>query len=175
MSNILLVDMDGCLCDTMGAVFDRAEQEHGIQMTHSDIHDYWFNDAPLEKHMIFDYLREPGFYRNLDVITGAVRAVNRLRGQYDVVVCSQPMQGAESCEDEKREWLAEHFDTDFAESAIITRDKAKVMGKFIIEDNPFIDVPYGVIMFDQRWNRNRINTPRMYGWHDLSVVDRAMK
>jgi 5'(3')-deoxyribonucleotidase len=91
-----------------------------------------------------------------------------------VVVCTQPAQ-SKTCETEKREWLAEHFDTDFAEQAIVTRDKSKVLGKAIIEDNPYIEVPFIPIMFDQAWNRNRINKYRMFGWHDLRVVKRVME
>lgn len=171
----LLLDMDGVICDTMGAAFSIVNQEQGTNIIHADCKDYWFKDLPVEPSVIIDVLRREGFYRHLDVITGAVGAVNRLREQYDVVVCTAPMKGAESCEDEKREWLAEHFDTDFAEQAIVTTDKSKVKGKAIIEDNPYIEGKFIPIMFDQAWNRNRIGKYRMFGWHDLRNVRKAMQ
>ena len=175
MENRLLLDMDGVMCDTMGAVFNEVRTNHGIDIVHADITDYWFKDSPASVDCFMDALRTKGIYRNLDVITGAVGAVNRLREQFDVVVCTAPMKGAEFCEDEKREWLAEHFDQDFAERAIVTADKSKVIGRLLIEDNPHVESPAQVIMFDQAYNRDRTDVPRMYGWHDLKVIQEAME
>jgi 5'(3')-deoxyribonucleotidase len=161
----LLLDMDGVIADTMGAVCNR------LDIIHADIEDYWFDG--LDTQAILSILREDGFYRHLDVITGAVGAVNRLRSQYDVRVCSQPMEGAENCEQEKREWLAEHFDSDFAEQALIVPDKSIVKARAIIEDNPDITGDFQPIMFHQAWNR-RADYPRMYGWQDLHIVRRVL-
>lgn len=175
MSERLLLDMDGVICDTMGSAFSIVNQEQGTNIIHADCKDYWFNGLQVQPYVILEVLRRDGFYRDLDVVTGAVGAVNRLREQYDVVVCSQPMSGAVNCEAEKREWLAEHFDKDFAESALIIKDKSKVEGKAIIEDNPFVEGDFEVVMFDQAWNRNRISKYRMFGWHDLRQVRKAME
>jgi 5'-nucleotidase len=171
-NNVLLVDMDGCMADFMGYCYKQIEAETGDKLIHADTVDYWFADTE-HKPLILDIMHREGTYRHLDVITGAVQAVNRLREQYDVVVCTQPAQ-SKTCETEKREWLAEHFDKDFAEQAIVTRDKSKVLGKLIIEDNPHIEVPYEVVMFDQAWNRNAIFKHRMFGWHDLRPIRRAL-
>lgn len=170
----LLIDMDGVLADTMGGMFDYVEQHFGYSLAHEDIRDYWFSDLP--KKEIFTALRSRGFYRDLDVITGAVRAVNRLREEYNgnVYVCSKPMNGLETCEAEKREWLEEYFDEEFARTAIITDDKTTVPGRVIIEDNP--DISGGMwqpVIFDQPYNR-QAHHPRMYGWHDLGVVRAQM-
>lgn len=172
-----LLDMDGVICNTMASVFETLHIERGISICHADIDDYWFSGLPVQTGDILDIMKRDGFYRHLDVITGAVEAVRRLREQYDVVVCSAPLKGHNHAEDEKREWLAEHFDKDFAESAIITSDKARVMGRVLIEDNPFIDrdANWRPVMLDQAWNRNVTDLPRMYGWHDLSVVEEAMR
>lgn len=162
--------MDGVMADTMGGAFDYVEQRYGYSLAHEDVHDYWFKGLPADK--MIEAMRSKGFYRHLDVITGAVRAINRLREEYDgnVYVCSSPMSGAEGCDVEKRDWLTEHFDEDFAREAIIVPDKTKVLGRVIIEDNP--EIGGGVwlpVMFDQHYNR-MAPYPRMYGWCDLQVV-----
>lgn len=181
MSNkeAVLIDMDGVIADTMGGMFDYMERHYGDKLAHEDIKDYMFDKFTAEKKtQILDAMRSKGFYRHLDVITGAVRGVNRLREQYNgnVYICSAPMAGAESCEAEKREWLAERFDDDFAREAIITLDKATVLGRVIIEDNPAIaGGSWRPIMFDQPYNRTITQYPRMYGWHDLSVVRECMQ
>lgn len=171
-----LIDMDGTICDFMGHVYETVEAETGRRYCHADTVDYWFNDCP-DRDLFLSIMNREGTYRHLDVITGAVKAVNRLRESYDVVVCSAPPKASKTAEDEKREWLAEHFDADFAEQAIITRDKHLVIGRILIEDNPDIDrnANWRPVMFDQAWNRGVTDLPRMYGWHDLSVVEEAMK
>ncbi len=90
----LLIDMDGVMTDTMGGVFDYVEQHFGHSLAHEDIKDYWFSGLP--KADILTAMRSKGFYRYLDVMTGSVRAIKRLREEYNgnVYVCSQPMAGA---------------------------------------------------------------------------------
>lgn len=178
MSETLLVDMDGVICDTMGSALDIASSESGIQLCHADIRDYWFKGMPIEPGVIVEILRRPGFYATLDVITGAVRRVNRLREKYDVRVCSTPMSGVEaSCEADKRQWLEEVFDNEFAVSAIISKDKSGVDGKVMIEDNPDIDrnAIWTPVMFSQPWNMHVTDLERMYGWGALDVVDGMME
>ncbi len=175
MESRLLVDCDGVLADTMGYALKIVNHEENVNIIHADIRDYWFDELPVKKDVFVDVLRTKGFYRELGVITGAVEAVNRLREQYDVVVCTAPMPGAEGCEGEKREWLAQHFDSDFAEQAIVIPDKSKVQGKAIIEDNPFIQGDFKVVMFDQPWNRFGLFKYRMFGWGDLKPIKRAME
>lgn len=174
MSETLLIDMDGVMADCMGRVFDIIEDEHEVVLTHHDVSDYWFKNLNLGGQ-ILDIMRRPGFYSDLDVITGAVRGINRLREMYDVRVCSAPMKGSETCEDEKIAWLEQHFDQDFASEAIITPDKRLVKGKVLIEDNPDIYKFAGwrPLLFDQAWNRHA-RLPRMYGWHDLQPVKDMM-
>lgn len=173
----LLIDMDGVMADTMGGMFDYVEKHYGHSLAHEDVIDYWFSSMPEKKDDIMAAMRSEGFYRNLDVITGAVRGIRRLREEFNgnVYVCSAPMAGLDSCETEKRDWLAEHFDDEFARNAIITPDKTLVPGRVIVEDNP--NISGGVwrpVMFDQPYNRMTA-FPRMYGWSDLKVVRDAMR
>lgn len=171
----LLIDMDGVVADTIGGVFHYMEHHHGRMLAHEDVTDYFFTGLPQTE--IMQALRSKGFYRDLDVITGAVRAVNRLREEYNgnVYICSSPMKGAEFSEIEKRDWLAEHYDEDFAREAIITPDKTQVLGRALVEDNP--DIRGGVwrpVIYDQPYNRKVLHLPRMYGWHDLGVIRAVM-
>ena len=171
----LLIDMDGVIADTMGGLFDYMEYHHAHSMAHEDVVDYWFSGLPREK--ILNAMRTKGFFRNLDVITGAVRSINRLRNEYNgnVYICSAPMEGSVGCETDKRDWLSQHFDEEFAREAIITTNKASVPGRVIIEDNPHITGGiWQPVIFDQPYNRMAA-FPRMYGWHDLQVVRDEMR
>lgn len=172
----LLLDMDGVMADFMGHIYETVRIETGRSYCHADTKDYWFNDCP-DKALFLDIMNREGTYRHLGVISGAREAINRLRGLYDVQVVTAPPKTSKTAEDEKREWLAEHFDSDFAEEAIVTRDKHLVIGRILLEDNPFIDrnANWRPVMFDQAWNREATDLPRMYGWHDLSVLEREMQ
>ena len=175
-SNSILLDMDGVLADTMGTLMDVIEAEHHVRLCHADITDYWFKGLKVPQRAFMDGLKLRGFYRHLEVITGAVRGVNRLREKYDdnVFVCTAPMRGCEaSCEDEKREWLEKHFDREFAERAVVTSTKDNVPGKLLVEDNPDIvrNAMWLPIMFDQPWNRRVADLPVMRNWGDLKVIE----
>lgn len=170
VDNEILVDMDGVLADQMGGVFDVIKREDGLELCHYDVKDYWFKNMAVAPERIIDIFRRDGFYRELDVITGAVHGVNRLRQNFDVKICTQPMKDAVNCEQEKRDWLAHHFDQELADTAIVTDDKLSVSGNILIEDNPHIG--YGEwlpIIFNQPWNQD-VDLPRMYGWGNLGVV-----
>ena len=171
----LLIDMDGVMVDTVGGAFEHVQRHHGFVLAREDVRDYWFTGLPQAE--ILAAMRSKDFYRHLKVMKGMVDAVNNLREEYDgnVRVCSSPMKGAEFCEGEKRDWLAEHFDDDFAREAIITPDKTLVEGRVLIEDNP--DIKKGmwrIVMFDQTYNQES-QYPRMYGWHDLQPIHDNMR
>ena len=170
MSERLLIDMDGVLADAVGRAFQMTD----TRLAHADAQDYWFGG--LDSQMILSSMCFQGFFRSLDVITGAIQGVNRLRDNYDVAICTAPMPGYQgNAEMEKRQWLERHFDRTFAEQAFVTADKKSVPAKAIIEDNPSVEHPGQIIMFHQRWNRDATQYPRMYNWGDLDVVDRVME
>lgn len=174
--NRLLIDQDGVLADSMGSVTRTVKQELGVELCHYDVQDYWFKDMVVQPEYLLEVMKRPRFFRELDVITGAREAINRLREQYDVVVCTAPLKGSYDAETEKREWLAEHFDTELAETAIVTEDKARVLGRVLLEDNPHIDrfAGWQPVMFHQPWNTQVTDLPRMFGWGDLNALYREM-
>lgn len=172
----LLIDQDGVMADTMGSVFKTILSETGIQLCHADTTDYWFTGMEVEPDYILDIMRRPSFFLGLDVITGAKQAINRLRRDYEVVVCTAPLKGSHNPEQEKRLWLAKHFDQELADSAIVTMDKSSVEGRVLVEDNPHIDrnAQWIPILFDQPWNRHVEDLPVMYGWGDLHMIKEYM-
>lgn len=175
-SKTLLLDMDGVIADTMGSVFDTIMRETGVQLCHADTTDYWFAGMEVEPDYILDVMRRPGFFLGLDIITGAKHAINRLRRDYEVVVCTAPLKGSYNAEQEKRLWLDKYFDSELAETAIVTNDKSSVEGRVLVEDNPHIDrtAKWLPIMFDQAWNRHVEDLPVMYGWSDLEPIREYM-
>lgn len=179
MSERLLIDMDGVLTDTMGAVYEIAAQEYGIDVIHADTDDYWFKGMAVTPGYFLDIMRRTHFYEDLVPITGAKLAINRLRKHHDVYICTAPLPGALTCEEEKRSWLERHFDREFAEQALVVANKDEVEGRVLIEDNPHVDDhPHAwehLVLFNQRWNRHRTDVPRMNGWGDIDIIEGLMK
>ncbi|WP_316802437.1 5' nucleotidase, NT5C type [Pedobacter nototheniae] len=56
----------------------------------------------------FDYINEPGFFRDLAVIPDSQRVIKALQEKYDVYIVSAAMEFRNSLTD-KYDWLAEHF------------------------------------------------------------------
>jgi len=176
--NRLILDLDGVAADTMGEVMRQVELETGVLYCHADIVDYWFKG--LEHASLFkEIIKRAGVFANLEPITGSVRGINRLRERYndDVIFCTTPPEGSKTAEDEKRAWIARHFDLSMAERAIVTLDKTKVTGKVLIEDSPTISrsAEWSPVIFDQPWNQEVTDLPRMYGWGQLGAVYAAME
>ncbi len=107
------VDMDGVLAD-----FDS-------ECTNSSM-------KPSELKLI------PGIYRNLDVIPGAVNAIEKIVEMgYEVWALTKPPSKNPSAASEKIEWMYENFPV-FKDRIIITPDKGAVgeSRDFIIDDHP---------------------------------------
>lgn len=56
----------------------------------------------------FEYINEPGFFRDLDVIPDSQQVIRALQEKYDVYIVSAAMEFRNSLVD-KYDWLAEHF------------------------------------------------------------------
>ncbi len=177
----LVLDMDGVITDTIGRVCDIAHDEDGLYICHADVEDYWFKGMIQPPSYLLDIMRREGFYLDLLPITGAMRAIRRLRHELNdnVVICTAPLNNAPTCEEEKRDWIARHFDQDFADRTMVVKDKDHVQGKVLVEDNPHVDdKPHEwehLVLFTQRWNRHRTDVPHMNGWGDIDTITELMK
>ena len=119
---------------------------------------------------------EPGFFLNLPVIDGAQKAIAALRRKYNVCILSSPMSRHPFCEQEKRAWLAKHFDQELADTAIITKDKHLFDGRYLIDDRPNlmtyvpgVTPPWNHILFRTPANYNSVGQVSVLeDWHHIS-------
>lgn len=56
----------------------------------------------------FEYINEPGFFRDMEVIADSQRVIMELQKKYEVYIVSAAMEFRNSLTD-KYDWLAEHF------------------------------------------------------------------
>lgn len=81
------------------------------------------------------YMYEPGFFRDLPVIPGALVAVREImRMGYDVHILTQPLAESPHSYTEKVQWVALHF-PDLINKISMTQDKGLFRGDYLIDDN----------------------------------------
>lgn len=103
IERILLVDMDGVLCDYVGHFDTVWRQRHPDAPTLDDVKGrsaYQVHTAYPEEYKadIYTILREPGFYRDLPAIPGAIEALKAIRkGGWDIYICTAPMTSSQTC------------------------------------------------------------------------------
>lgn len=76
------------------------------------------------------------FFRKLEPLPFAIRAVNELREHYDVYILSSPSYKNPLSYTEKMLWLKDHFDEEFAGRLILSRFKHLNKGDYLIDDRP---------------------------------------
>ncbi len=125
--------MDEVLADPLKKFIELYNRDYGIpldlkleagkemhQHVPEEISDKWF-----------DYINEPGFFRNLEVIPGSIEAMRTLQSKYDVYVVSAAMEFRNSLID-KHDWLLQHF-------PFITWENQIFCGKKIVDVDIMID------------------------------------
>lgn len=127
----VLLDMDGPLThfdhecvavsETNGWEFD-CDPLDPDQREHRYITDHM--PEAEHRHGLRAAIDATGWYRELPVTPGALEGVEALLSAgHEVVICSKPHEANETCEPEKKAWLAEHFPA-LRDNYIFTNNKA---------------------------------------------------
>jgi 5'-nucleotidase len=148
MNFIVLLDMDGVVCDYNARILELAHTRLGLPLFHpEEVKEFSPERVFEEEHQkAVDALsNEEGFYASLPPITDAIESIKEMRrfmnGKFgEVIVCTAPKKPSKNpfCTKEKLEWLAKHLGDDFANNAIISRDKTLVRGSVLIDDKPVV-------------------------------------
>lgn len=108
----LFIDMDGVLCDYLGA---------------------FQKELKSNRHQKFPQSRW-GFFLNLEPMPGAIEAVNLLQQNYDVWILSRPSVQNISCYSEKAYWVKNHLGFEMQEKLILCTNKSLLKGDYLIDD-----------------------------------------
>jgi 5'(3')-deoxyribonucleotidase len=128
---LLLVDMDGVLCDYNGRLFAK-----GLLRPNQLIEEKW-NDCALSpqlKKRIRAAVDRKGFFARLKPIQNAIDSVEELLAlNWNVFVCSKPPRNRFGWS-EKWEWI-QRFCPSLGRRIILTTSKAAVRGDVFIDDS----------------------------------------
>lgn len=125
---------------------------------------------------ICSIFEEPGFFRNLKPIPGAIEALQVLREYGDIHFVSAPLSGERRtrCIIEKCEWLEEYVWNNASELLFPTRDKTIVKGDYLFDDRPDIKGRYEPtwkhLLFDDDYAYNKENNATKINWKNYKKV-----
>lgn len=139
MKKIILLDMDSIIADLQGRIFELYNERYGgvdgepLDYKHVTTWDY-FEKGEVGSRIVkmFD---EPGFFRSLKPIPGAIEAATQLNETHKIyIVSSVGRRHAPIAE--KVEWLQEHFPFISHRKYVFTSAKELVRGDYLIDDAP---------------------------------------
>lgn len=169
---IVLVDMDGVLCDWQAQFNELLENHypHIPVIPREEISVFKAQSLyDQEYHAeIAEMMNREGFYRTLRPIEGAVKAMKEMAEEYNVFICTAPYVTHEGCASEKMLWVQEHLGSEWLNRMVITSDKTLVEGVLLIDDKPNIKGMgkrvWKHVVFDASYNQGIY--PRIDRWAD---------
>lgn len=133
MSKIVLLDVDGVLCDFVAGVM-RSVATVSDECADLSDWDFLHKLSPHAKRAYLADSAKPGFCCSLDPLPGAAEGLQLLRDNgYDLVAVTSPLLHCPTWEGERREWLQHHFCFE-ARDVIFTSRKDLVHGDVLVDD-----------------------------------------
>ena len=170
MKKRVLVDMDGVLADVYHQFIKYEKRDSGIKI---ELEDSKGLDETIAFPNVDKHLREPGFFRNLQVMEDSIEVMEYLNSKYEVFILSAAMEFPNSLR-EKYDWLAEHFPFITWEQIIFCGSKKAVTGDYMIDDYPKnLDTFQGEkLLFTQPHNQSVDNYDykRIDSWKEIRTI-----
>lgn len=140
----LLLDMDGPMA-AFDEAFFTACRTAGFQMDidhpSKQIHRYSTDHIAdrFTRNRARELVNQDGWFRNLPVTPGSQEGVEELlSADFDIWVCTKPLESNKTCRDEKAAWLAEHF-PQLKNRLITAPDKSMIIGDILLDDAPKLE------------------------------------
>ena len=145
---ILLIDMDGPLCDWYGSLYEKYKAKYPNRpiVEKKDVTQFYVEELypPEHRKDVVALTRHVGFYENLKPQPRAIEALkdieNNCLTHIEPFICSSPDADAENlaCHSEKARWVKKNLGSFWVKRLILTKDKTLVHGDFLIDDKPEI-------------------------------------
>lgn len=180
---IVLVDMDGVVADFEAGFLAAWRSRHPLEpyVSVERRHSFYVRDnypARL-RPAIAELQSEPGFFRALPPVAGAVKGVHGLLDAgVDVRICTAPLSASPTCASEKLAWVGEHLGRALVGRTIVAKDKTYVVGDVLLDDRPEVTgdlVPlWEHVVFDASYNR-KVTGRRRVSWDNwVTLLERPL-
>ncbi|MCD8920995.1 5' nucleotidase, NT5C type [Staphylococcus gallinarum] len=167
----IAIDMDEVLADTVGALIEDVNKRTDLGISYDMLDGMKLRHAmPEHDGLLTEILREPGFFRKLEIMADAQAVVKKLTEHYDVYIATAAMDVPTSFHD-KYEWLREYFPFLDPQQFVFCGRKNIVHADYLIDDNPrqlsiFTGKP---IMYTASHNINDDRFTRVNNWQDVEA------
>ncbi|MEB8125929.1 5'(3')-deoxyribonucleotidase [Staphylococcus succinus] len=165
----IAIDMDEVLADTVGALINDVNKRTDLDISYDMLDGKKLRHAmPEHDGLLTEILREPGFFKKLEIMEGAQDVVKKLTAHYDVYIATAAMDVPTSFHD-KYAWLREHFSFLDPQQFVFCGRKNIVKADYLIDDNPrqlsiFTGTP---IMYTASHNIHDDRFARVNNWKDV--------
>lgn len=161
----ILLDMDGVLADIEShflAIY-RERHPHAPFVPLDEREAFFTGDdykrfGPDAHRLVYGIFCEPGFYRDIPPMAGAIEAMNDLAQQHEVTICTAPFLSNPTCAQDKYTWVKEHLGKEWLQRLVVTRDKTLVRGDLLIDDRPEVKGAFPPlwehVIYDAPYNRH---------------------
>lgn len=122
------------------------------------------------KEYILNFLKLPGFYRDLDVVENSQRVLKSLSKDYEIFIVTDPF--TKMSLESKYDWLKEHFSFIPKENYVFTGNKSIVCADYLIDDgvhNLEVFKGYG-LLYDSPYSVDEDRFYRVKNWQDIEFL-----
>ncbi len=165
----IAIDMDEVLADTASHQLAWYTRDFGPGITADDLRGKPFHKVVPEAHRprVREHLFDPGFFRDIPLVPGAIEAIRALSERYEIFVASAAMEHPVSFT-AKFEWLCEHFPQIPPTNWIFCGDKSVLGADYLIDDSPYQLVRFRgePIIFTALHNVHETRFRRVVDWPD---------
>ncbi|MBL3658150.1 5' nucleotidase, NT5C type [Fulvivirga sediminis] len=134
MKKSVAIDMDHVLADIEQQMIKWYADQYGVLVAKETLKGKAEQEAFPDKEKLRKLLFMPGFFRDTEVIEGAIDAVKKLIEDFEVYIVSAAMEFPQSL-GEKKEWLTEHFPFISWKNIVFCGDKSIIDTDFMIDDH----------------------------------------
>ena len=171
----IAIDMDEVLADPTTKFIQLYNRDYGVPLdTFLQPGNEIYHHVPEHiNHKWFDYINEKGFFRDLPVIEGSVKALQKLQENHDVYIVSAALEFRNSLED-KIDWLGEHFPFISWKNIVFCGDKI-IKADVLIDDRikNLVDFDGRKLLFSSPHNMLINDYKRVDNW--LQVIDKLLE
>lgn len=166
------IDLDSTLNNLNEVWLDRYNEDYNDNLKHFKKWDATYGIKSECDIKIYDYLKESGFFYNLDIQPNARRVVDLLSKKYDLYIVTAYQ--ASTCVD-KTNWIMEHLPSIDVRNIIFCNNKSVLNLDYLIDDGPHNILGFkqvGVI-FDMEYNQHiPINEKRfrVKNWNEIEKL-----
>ncbi|MDQ0246385.1 5'(3')-deoxyribonucleotidase [Bacillus fengqiuensis] len=169
----LLIDMDSVICDLMSEWHERYNRDYGDNLTIDKLK-CWNSEKYVRSECgmkIYDYLKEPGLFLELNPLPNAIEVLERLHNKYDILIVTSSVSTAFA---EKEMWVEKYLPFIGKYNLIFSHRKNMIVGDLLFDDAPhnlmeFSSTGRVAVAMDYSYNRD-INVPRVRNWLEFEEL-----